>query len=147
MSALTCAGQNQLINNESAHGVERMMSAKEMLVNLMVRSIAETGVRPAYKMIRDLMVRFQSGMVPFKFKGNWVNVDPSTWGDRSRMMVNVGAGAGDDQRSWQALQMLFQTQMQFKQMPDNVMVDTKQLFNALDDMVGLADLARPRSTL
>jgi hypothetical protein len=30
--------------------------------------------------------------------------------------------------------------MQMKQMPDNVMVDTKQLFNALDDMVGLSDL-------
>ena len=134
------AGQSNLVNNESAHGVERMMSAKEMLVNLMVRSIAETGVRPAYKMIRDLMVRFQNGMVPYKFKGNWMNVDPSTWGERSRMMVTVGAGAGDSQKKLMALQTLFQTQMQFKQMPDNVMVDTKQLFNSLDDMVELADL-------
>jgi len=134
------AGQSNLVNNESAHGVERMMSAKEMLVNLMVRSIAETGVRPAYKMIRDLMVRFQNGMVPYKFKGNWMNVDPSTWGERSRMMVTVGAGAGDSQKKLMALQALFQTQMQFKQMPDNVMVDTKQLFNSLDDMVELADL-------
>ena len=134
------AGQNQLVNNESAHGVERMMSAQEMLVNLMVRAIAETGLRPAYKMIRDLMVRFQNGCVPYKFKGNWVNVDPSTWGDRSRMMVTVGAGAGDDQMKLGALQQIFATQMQFKQMPDNTLVDTKQLYNALDDMVGLADL-------
>lgn len=134
------AGQSNLVNNESAHGVERMMSAQEMLVNLMVRAIAETGIRPAYRMIRDLMVRFQNGMVPFKFKGNWMNVDPSTWGDRSRMMVTVGAGAGDDQMKLGALQQIFQTQMQFKQMPDNVLVDTKQLYNALDDMVGLADL-------
>ena len=134
------AGQNNLVNNESAHGVERMMSAQEMLVNLMVRAIAETGVRPAYKMIRDLMVRFQSGCVPYKFKGNWMNVDPSTWGDRSRMMVTVGSGAGDDQRRLAALQTLFQTQMQFTQMPENVLVDTKQLYNTLDDMVELADL-------
>jgi hypothetical protein len=91
-------------------------------------------------MIRDLMVRFQNGMVPYKFKGNWMNVDPSTWGERSRMMVTVGAGAGDSQKKLMALQTLFQTQMQFKQMPDNVMVDTKQLFNSLDDMVELADL-------
>ena len=76
------AGQNNLVNNESAHGVERMMSAKEMLVNLMVRNRRDRR-RPAYRMIRDLMVRYQNGMVPFKFKGNWVNVDPSTWGDRS----------------------------------------------------------------
>ena len=78
--------------------------------------------------------------MPYKFKGNWMNVDPSTWGDRSRMMVTVGAGAGDDQMKLGALQQIFQTQMQFKQMPDNVLVDTKQLYNALDDMVGLADL-------
>ena len=130
----------QPVNNESAHGVERMMSAQEMLVNLMVRAIAETGLRPAYRMVRDLMVRYQNGMVPYKFKGNWMNVDPSTWGDRSRMMVTVGAGAGDDQMKLGALQQIFQTQMQFKQMPDNVLVDTKQLYNALDDMVGLADL-------
>lgn len=134
------AGQNNLVNNESAHGVERMMSAQEMLVNLMVRAIAETGLRPAYKMIRDLMVRFQNGCVPYKFKGNWMNVDPSTWGDRSRMMVTVGAGAGDDAMKLNSLMQIFQTQMQFKQMPDNVLVDTKQLYNALDDMVGLADL-------
>jgi len=134
------AGQSNLVNNESAHGVERMMSAQEMLVNLMVRSIAETGIRPAYRKIRDLMVRYQNGTVPYKFKGNWMNVDPSTWGERSRMMVTVGAGAGDDQMKLGALQQIFQTQMQFKQMPDNVLVDTKQLYNALDDMVGLADL-------
>jgi hypothetical protein len=134
------AGQNNLVNNESAHGVERMMSAQEMLVNLMVRAIAETGIRPAYKMVRDLMVRYQNGNVPYKFKGNWMEVDPSVWGDRSRMMVTVGAGAGDDQMKLGALQQIFQTQMQFKQMPDNVLVDTKQLYNSLDDMVGLADL-------
>lgn len=134
------AGQNQLINNESAHGVERMMSAKEMLVNMMVRSIAETGVRPAYKMIRDLLVRFHNGIVPYKFKGNWMNINPADWGERSRMMVTVGAGAGDNAKKMMALQQLFATQMQFKQMPDNVLVDTKQLYNALDDMVGLADL-------
>lgn len=134
------AGQSNLVNNESAHGVERMMSAQEMLVNLMVRSIAETGIRPAYRKIRDLMVRYQNGTVPYKFKGNWMNVDPSTWGERSRMMVTVGAGAGDDQMKLAALQQIFQTQMQFKQMPDNVLVDAKQLYNSLDDMVGLADL-------
>ena len=45
------AGQTNLINQESAHGVERMMSSAEMLVNLCVRNIAETGIRPAYKLL------------------------------------------------------------------------------------------------
>ena len=74
------AMHNQLVSNESAHAVERVMSASEMLVGLIVRNIAETGIRPVYRLIRDNLVRYHNGSVPFRFKGNWVNVDASTWG-------------------------------------------------------------------
>ena len=81
------AMHNQLVSNESAHAVERVMSASEMLVGLIVRNIAETGIRPVYRLIRDNLVRYHNGTVPFRFKGDWINVDPSQWGDRSRMIV------------------------------------------------------------
>ena len=90
------AMHNQLVSNESAHAVERVMSASEMLVGLIVRNIAETGIRPVYRLIRDNLVRYHNGTVPFRFKGQWINVDPSQWGDRSRMIVTVGAGASEE---------------------------------------------------
>jgi hypothetical protein len=132
------AGSPALINNESAHGVERMMSAKEMLVGLMVRSIAETGIRPAYKMVRDLMVRYQDAVTPFKFRGQWQNINPSSWGDRSRMMVTVGTGASDDQQKMGALTQLLGVQQQMAQDPANVLVDHGKIYNTLDELVGLA---------
>ena len=133
------AGQSNLINNESAHGVERMMSAKEMLVGLMVRSIAETGIRPAYKMVRDLMVRYQNAVTPFKFRGQWMNINPSTWGERSRMMVTVGTGASDDQQKMGALTQLLQVQQGMMQAdPMNPLVDYNKIYNTLDELSDLS---------
>jgi hypothetical protein len=136
------AGQNQLVNNESAHAVERMMSAQEMLGNLIVRSIAETGIRPAYRMIRDLLVRFQNATTPFKFRGNWVNVNPADWGDRSRMMVTVGTGAGEDQQRMASLQQIYQIQREMQQSdPMQSMVAPGHLFATLNDFIGLSGLS------
>jgi hypothetical protein len=135
------AGQANLINNESAHGVERMMSAKEMLVGLMVRSIAETGIRPAYKMVRDLMVRYQNATVPFKFRGQWMNINPSSWGERSRMMVTVGTGASDDQQKIGMLSQMYQIQQGLMtQDPMNPLVDYNKIYNTLDELTGLAGI-------
>jgi hypothetical protein len=135
------AGQSNLINNESAHGVERMMSAKEMLVGLMVRSIAETGIRPAYKLVRDLMVRYQNAVVPYKFRGQWQNINPSTWGERSRMMVTVGTGASDDQQKMGALTQMYQIQQGLMQTdPMNPLVDYGKLYNTIDELSDLAGI-------
>ncbi len=142
------AGQSNLINNESAHGVERMMSAKEMLVGLMVRSIAETGIRPAYKMVRDLMVRYQNAITPFKWRGQWMNVNPSTWGDRSRMMVTVGTGASDDQQKIGMLTQLLQVQQGIMtQDPMNPLVDYSKVYNTLDELVDLAGVGETEKYL
>jgi hypothetical protein len=51
------AAQNYKIGSETAHGVERLMTAREELVGLMVRIIAETGLKPLCMRIRDLMRR------------------------------------------------------------------------------------------
>lgn len=135
------AGSPALINNESAHGVERMMSAKEMLVGLMVRSIAETGIRPAYKLVRDLMVRYQDAVTPYKFRGQWQNINPSSWGDRSRMMVTVGTGASDDQQKMGALTQMYQIQQGLMQAdPMNPLVDYGKLYNTIDELSDLAGI-------
>ncbi len=134
------AGQSNLVNQESAHGVERLQSAKEMLVGLMIRSIAETGIRPAYRLIRDLMVRYQNASVPYKFRGQWMNVDPSTWGERSRMTVCVGTGASDDQAKLMSLQQLLGIQQQMMQDPAQNLVDYGKIYNTLDSISDISDI-------
>ena len=138
------AMHNQLVSNESAHAVERVMSASEMLVGLIVRNIAETGIRPVYRLIRDNLVRYHNGTVPFRFKGQWINVDPSQWGERSRMIVTVGAGASEEQQKMGALQQVFAIQKEMVATdPMQAMVSPKQMYSALSDFVDLNGLGDP----
>ena len=138
------AMHNQLVSNESAHAVERVMSASEMLVGLIVRNIAETGIRPVYRLIRDNLVRYHNGTVPFRFKGQWINVDPSQWGDRSRMIVTVGAGASEEQQKMGALQGIYQLQKDMAMSdPAQAMVSPKQMYATLSDFIELNGLGDP----
>jgi hypothetical protein len=135
------AGQSNLVNQESAHGVERLQSAKEMLVGLMIRSIAETGIRPAYRLIRDLMVRYQTATVPYKFRGAWMNVNPSDWGERSRMTVCVGTGTQEDQVKVAALQQLLGVQQGLMMNdPMNPLCDYSKIHNTLKSIINLTDI-------
>ena len=133
-------GQTSLESNDSAHGVERIMSAREGLVNMMVRAIAETGLKPAYTMVRDLLVRYQTSPTPWKHRGRWMNVSPSSWGDRSRIRVSVGTGTTDDQMKLGALQQVLGVQQQMMADPMNPLVDHNKIYSTLNDMVDYADL-------
>jgi hypothetical protein len=135
------SGQNSLVNTDSAHGVERLMTARESLVNMMVRSVAETGLKPAYTKIRNLMVMYQTATVPWKWRGQWQNINPTTWGDRSRIMCTVGSGTSDDQMKLGALQQMLGVQQTLMQAdPMNPLCDYNKVHNTLKTMIDLSDL-------
>ena len=116
------------------------MSAREALVNMMVRCIAETGLKPAYTMVRDLLVRYQTTPTPWRFRGRWQNVSPASWGDRSRIRVSVGTGTADDQMKLGALQQVLGIQQQIMQDPMNPLVDYSKIYETVSGMTDLADL-------
>lgn len=126
-------GQSMPVGGETAHGVERMMTAKEELTGLMVRAIAETGLSAAYKMIRDLMVRHHDSVTQFKFKGQWAEFNPTTWGKRSRTTVQVGTGTGDEMRKQAAITQVLAYQEKLSLVPGQTLVDMPQVFDALDE--------------
>ncbi|MHA1127818.1 MAG: portal protein, partial [Alphaproteobacteria bacterium] len=132
-------GSSLPVGGDTAHGVERMMSAKEELTALMIRTVAETGVKAAYILIRDLLIRHQDSQQQFKFRGTWAQVDPSSWGPRSRMTANVGTGTGDDMRKQGAIQQVIGYQAQLAEM-QSPLVDHMQGFNALDTFCETAGL-------
>lgn len=124
-----------------SEGVQTIMSAKEELTGLMVRTIAETGLKQAYVKIRDLLVRYQNSEIGFKFRGDWTKVNPSQWGKRSRTSVQVGTGTGDDSRKVNAIQQVIAYQAQAIQHPANTLVHQQQLFASLDEFCRSAGLS------
>jgi len=126
-------GASLPVGGDTAHGVERMMSAKEELTALMIRSVAETGLKAAYVLIRDLLVRHKKGEESFKYRGDWAKINPSTWGKRSRTTVTVGTGTGDDMRKQGALREVIGYQTQLAASGETALIDEERGFNALDE--------------
>lgn len=123
-----------------SNGVDRIMTAKEELTGLMIRTIAETGLKPAYMKIRDLLVRNQNSVTKFKYKGQWKDVNPTQWGIRSRMSVQVGTGTGDDRMKITALNQVLAYQEKILMNPQQTLVDEPQIYNALDELARVSGL-------
>ncbi|RLD03266.1 MAG: hypothetical protein DRI65_13240 [Chloroflexota bacterium] len=134
------AGNPLPVGNDTAHGIERMMSAKEEMTGLMIRAVAETGLKAAYIMIRNLLVRHKDTQESYKFQGKWAMVNPSDWGPRSKTTVNVGSGTGDEIRKQSAITQVLAYQAQALQLPEQVMVGPAQVFNAMDTFCKVSGL-------
>lgn len=125
----------QVGDRVGSNGIERLMNAKEELVGLMIRCIAETGIKPACFKIRELMMAHFDNDLPYQFKGKWVNVNPSTWTERTRCTVTVGTGTGNRQERRAMLQSVMDIQAKLLGDPRQAMVNQKQIFAAINDFI------------
>jgi len=116
-----------------SNGVDRMMSAKEELVGLIIRVIAETGIKPLCCKVRDLAVEHTDAITDFRFRGVWRKVNPAKWPERTKTTVRVGTGSGDHNRQVAALQAVLQIQKEIVSNPKASLVTQKEAYAALDD--------------
>ena len=122
--------QGDLNEAIGSQGVERLLAAREGIVGLIVRVIAESWLKPQMLTIRHLLRRHYDAVINFSLRGEWREVLPSQWPDRARTTVHVGTGSGNEEHLLQALTMVIQGQNQIKQDPMQVMVGPQQEFNA-----------------
>lgn len=127
------AAQNYKIGSDTAHGVERLMTAKEELVGLMIRVIAETGIKPMCVRIRNLLRKHVDAMTEYRHKGQWQQVNPAQWMERSNTTVRVGTGTGNEQKQAMAIQFVLQMQEKISMNPEQSIVDDGKVFAALHD--------------
>lgn len=116
-----------------SQGVDRLMNAKEELVGLIIRVIAETGLKPLCSMIRDLSVRHVDSVTDFRFRGQWQQIRPSQWPDRTKCTVRVGTGTGDRQAQTAAITQVITMQEKILANPAQTIVTEEMVYTALDD--------------
>lgn len=114
-----------------SQGVDRVMTAKEELVNLMIRVIAEVGMKPLCYMIRDLAIKHMDSIQHFRFKEAWVDVNPSTWNRRLRSTVRVGIGTGDRRMLLEGAQQILALQEKAAMVPWQSFVTPHQIYNGI----------------
>lgn len=132
--------QHNIGERVGSMGLERLMSAKEELVGLIVRVIAETGVKPICYKIRNLCCKHIDAIRDFQFRGQWVQVNPATWDDRIRSTVRVGTGTGNHVQQVAAIREVIGFQQAIQQLPGQALVDQVQVFKAIDDFCKYSSL-------
>jgi len=140
VSAEGTATPQNIGNKVGSEGVERLMTAKEELVGLIIRVIAETGLKPLCTKIRDLAVKHIDTAQDFKFKGEWVKVNPSSWRPRTKTTVRVGTGSGDHAKQLAAVTQITMMQKELAQTPLSYMCSPGKVYSALDDLCKFSGL-------
>ena len=127
-------------NAIGSQGANRMMTAKEQLVGLIIRVICETGIKPLCTKIRDLVTMHQDSIEDYQFKGQWIKVNPATWPKRSKATVRVGTGTGDVSGKLSAITQLQQIQAQIIAQPGQSLINQNKIYATLDDFCKFAGL-------
>ncbi len=97
------------------HAMERLFSAKEAVIDLIIRTFAETQVKQIVLKLRGEILRHMNHSQVVKLRNKWVTVDPSEWVTRDDTTVKIGLGTGDRMKKTQGLMTVLADQTQLMQ--------------------------------
>lgn len=103
-------GLNPDTLHETAHGMLAMLQAAQKRMRLIARMFAETGIRDLYLIVHALLREHAEEQAVAQLRGSWVPVDPTTWGERSSMKIEIGQGSAGLQGEIQVLEGLVELQ-------------------------------------
>jgi hypothetical protein len=110
---------NVLANGKSGV-VDQSFDMARMRIELIARVMAETGMTQMFLGIHRLLQQNQDKPKWVKIRGEWIEVDPSEWHNRSNMTVNVGLGTGNKDRQISTLGGILEMQKEQGVPPENV---------------------------
>ena len=108
-------------------GVQRAGQKVEMII----RMIAETGVKELIKRVHELLIKHQDKDRIIKLRGKYVSVNPKEWRDRNDLRVKVGLGTGTEEERRQKLGIMLELQTGIRELG---LVGPQQAYNLFDDM-------------
>jgi len=83
--------------HDTAQGQKALMTMAQKRVKMIARVLAETLVKGWFLDIHALSRKHATRAEKLRLRGRWVDIDPSEFGDRSDMTIEVGVGsAGKD---------------------------------------------------
>ncbi len=91
-------GLNPDTLHDTAKGAMMLMQAAQRRVRMIARVLAETCVKELYLGLHALIREHAEAARVARLNGNWIAIDPTSWGERNAMTIEVGLGAaGRDQ--------------------------------------------------
>jgi hypothetical protein len=124
MQVAQTATQSNIVTNRADSRVE-----------MIARTMAETGFTLLFKKMLRLVTRHQNKAEQVQLSGGWANIDPREWNSQLDLTINVGLGTGNKDQQIAHLNVLLQQLMAGLQIgtatPENVYNAQKKLTETL----------------
>ena len=117
--------------NKTASGVNSILNAAQMRIELIARIFAETGVKQLFGKMLRLLVRHERTVKTVRIRGDWQPIAPMQWNPAMKVKVDVGIGTGQTPERVAYTQQLFGMQMQLLQSPLAYMVSGQNVYNTV----------------
>mgnify|MGYP001412750857 FL=1 len=133
------------LQSATASAVQATVQGGQQHIELIARIFAETGMKPLFKGIYELLARHQDKERTVRLRNEWIPIDPRVWQTGMDCVVNVGLGNGTAQERMQYLGQIAQKQEQILQTlgASNPLVEMTQYRNTMAKMVELAGFKDP----
>lgn len=106
----------QGLNPDALHdtkgGMLAMLSRAQKKIRHIAQAFAQTGVKDLYLGVHAVLRQNASKARIVQLRGVWTEVDPSSWGERMNMAVEVGHGAGNRDYDLASIEKLIEMQAQ-----------------------------------
>jgi len=130
------------IQSTSTPGVQMMMNGAQERIELVARTLAETGFRDMFKGLLQEIVENPIPERMIRLRGKWTKVTPDQYDATMDVMVNPAIGRGSDADRLQMLAGIKATQEQIiaSQGVDNPMCGPIEYRNTITDIMSLAGM-------
>ncbi len=128
--------------NKTASGIQQVMSAAQKKVALIARIFAETGVKHLMRGIHSDLRRNASKPMLMDLRGDYVEVNPRSWRDRSDVEINVALGTGNKEQRLGRLMAIAEKQ-EMHLMNGSPLVTPQNLHHTMELVVSEAGFKNP----
>lgn len=126
--------------NKTATGLTQAMSQSQMRLEMIARTIAETGVRDLFRIVHALTLKHSTKSEKVRLRNQWVEVNPREWVKRFDLSISVGLGTSTAQQQMQNLMLLGQAQEKAMALG---LVKPRNVYNVLKKLANSAGFKNP----
>jgi hypothetical protein len=142
--AVDSAAQVNALAGDTAHGLERMMSAAEQITAMVAKNLCETLVKDVYRKMHKLLRQYMSDQMMLPGSAGWQATTPAQWSPREDLVVSMGMSVGERTRRTAALQQVKQDHAMDQQTGQvGILSDSNGVYQARIDMARMAGLPNP----
>lgn len=125
---------------ETLGELQMQQSQSGIRLEMIARTIAETGLRDLFRIVHALTLKHSSRAEKVRLRNKWVSINPREWVRRTDLSITVGLGSTTGPQQMQNLMMIGQAQQQA--MPLGI-VTPENVYNTLSKLATAAGFKNP----